>query len=311
MSAYTSTLERARQAFASLARLEQALVRAPGDPALEMNYRSRKRLAERYQAELFSLAEVDHIDVCQYTLRPGREDSYPLASVSRSLENFQELFSLIYAALLEGAKNTSHLSFPMRMQTQLEFGYTYSGSLGMVLLVPSARDFFSTKFDNAIAAFEQLVFISHPDEVLDLSRTLGRAIVNKAFAWLSTNYNADFGVDIFWRKSNGRFSGSAIDKTQMAKLAEVIGMTSEETVTPFSASGILVGVDVPTRWFHFVVPDGDSFKGTFGSDIPMVGTIEVNRRYRADFIERTTRQLATDQIRERYELIRLENDPSA
>lgn len=35
-------------------------MRAPGDSALEMNYRSLKRLAERYQAELFSLAEVDH-----------------------------------------------------------------------------------------------------------------------------------------------------------------------------------------------------------------------------------------------------------
>ena len=34
MSDYASTLERARQAFASLARLEQALLRAPGDPAL-------------------------------------------------------------------------------------------------------------------------------------------------------------------------------------------------------------------------------------------------------------------------------------
>jgi hypothetical protein len=63
MSDYASTLERARQAFASLARLEQALLRAPGDPALEMNYHSRKRLAERYQAELFSLSQLSHIDV--------------------------------------------------------------------------------------------------------------------------------------------------------------------------------------------------------------------------------------------------------
>lgn len=62
MSDYGSTLERTQEAFAGLARLEQALARQPGDPALEMNYRSRKRLAERYQAELFSLAEMGQVD---------------------------------------------------------------------------------------------------------------------------------------------------------------------------------------------------------------------------------------------------------
>jgi len=150
MSNYAFALERAREAFASLARLEQVLVRSPGDPAPEMNYRSRKRLAERYQAELFEIAEVEHIDIYQYTLRPNIEDKYPLSSVSKSLESFQGLFSLIYAASIEGARNTAHLSVPMRMQTQLEFGYSTPGSLGVVLMVPSARDLFSSKFDNAI-----------------------------------------------------------------------------------------------------------------------------------------------------------------
>jgi hypothetical protein len=107
------------------------------------------------------------------------------------------------------------------------------------------------------------------------------------------------------------FSGSAIYKAQLGQLADVIGMTSEETVTPFSENGVLVEIDVPTRWFHFVVPDGESYKGTLGPDIPVVGMIEVNRRYRGHFIERTTRQLATEQVRQRYELLRLENDPYA
>lgn len=46
-----SILERAREAFASASRLEEAMRRQPGDPALEMNWRSRKRLAYRYEAE--------------------------------------------------------------------------------------------------------------------------------------------------------------------------------------------------------------------------------------------------------------------
>lgn len=53
MSDYASILEKTRQAFAAVGRLEQALLRSPGNPALEMNLRSRKRSAERYQEELF------------------------------------------------------------------------------------------------------------------------------------------------------------------------------------------------------------------------------------------------------------------
>ena len=57
MSDYASTLERTQEAFASLARLEQAMIRLPGDPGLEMNYRSRKRLAERFLDELRRAAQ--------------------------------------------------------------------------------------------------------------------------------------------------------------------------------------------------------------------------------------------------------------
>src|ERR1700730_9647237 len=116
MSDYVSTLEKTRQAFAAVARLEQVLVRSPGDPALEMNFRARKRLAERYQDELFQAAQAGHIDICQYKLKPNTEYRYPLGSVSKSLENFQDLFSLTYAALEEGVKNTAHLSMAIRAQ---------------------------------------------------------------------------------------------------------------------------------------------------------------------------------------------------
>jgi hypothetical protein len=310
MSDYVSILEKTRQAFAAVARLEQALLRLPGDPALEMNFRSRKRLAERYQDELFQAAQIEHIDICQYRLIPNTRERYPISNVSKALENFQDLFALVYAALEEGAKDTAHLSRAMRFQTELEFGYSYPGSLGIVLMIPSERDFFSTKFDVSIQAIEQLLTISNTDEVLDLARKLGRAIVNKAYSWSVDNYGADFSVDLVWRKSDGTLSGRHIDRLQMAKLADIIGVTSEETKTPFVERGVLVGIDLPTRWFHFVVPDGDSFKGVLGPDFPTVGTIEVNRRYQAYLVERAITQFATEHTQRRYELERLENDQS-
>lgn len=313
MSDYASILERARDAFASASRLEQAMQRMPNDPALEMNWRSRKRLAERYQQQLFAAAKGATVDVCQYRLRPETANRYPIASVSRSLERFQELFSLTFDALDKGiAKNTSHLGEAVRRQTEFEFGYSYAGSLGIVLLVPSSRDLISTKFDESIAAIDQLLSIADADEVIDVSHRLGRAVINKAYSWSIENYNAEFSVDILWRKSTGDVSGQAIDRSQMARLANIIEQTSEEEATPIEARGVLVGIDVPSRWFHFVVPKGESYSGRLGDDFPTVGTIEVNRAYRAFMVEQTTTKFATGDVQRRYVLSRLaEIDPSA
>ncbi len=311
MSDYASILERTRQAFAAVSKLEMALQRNPMNPALEMNLRARRRLAERFQEELFSIAAISQIDVCQYKLRPNDTEHFPISEVSRSLASFQDLFSLIYAAQSEGTKNTAHLSGFMRAETQMEFGYSYAGSLGIVLVVPSTRGLFATKFEATIAAMDQLLAISDRDDVLDVARTLGRAIVNKVYEWSLTNYSADFSVDIYWRKSDGRFSGGAVDKTRLARLTDIIGMTSEETIVEFERRGVLVGIDVPTRWFHFVVPEGDSYTGYLGPEISVTGTIEVNRRYRCHIREHTTRRLATDQEQRQYRACQAQDKLSA
>jgi hypothetical protein len=126
MSDYASALERTREAFASVARLERASQRRD-DAAIQINLRSKQRLAERFQAELFALAERQHIDVCRYRLIPNTDETYDIIPVVRSLERFQELFSLTYDALTHGAKRVARIGPALARETALEVGYTYGG----------------------------------------------------------------------------------------------------------------------------------------------------------------------------------------
>jgi hypothetical protein len=311
MSDFVSTLEKTREAFAAAARLEQALRRAPEDPALQMNLRSRRRLAERFQSEFFEAAKQERIDVCQYRLIPNTEGRYPIASVSRSIEKFQTMFSLVYSALRTGPKNTAHIAHAMQQQTALEFGYSFPGSLGLVLTVPGGRDLFSTQFDDSVSMIQRIASISAQNEVVEIGKSMGRAIVNTAYDWSLENYKADFSVDVVWTKSDGKQVGRAIDRQQLGKIVDIIGVTSETTTSALSVLGVLVGIDLPTRWFHFVIPDGDSFKGTLGPDFSTVKKITVNRWYRADLIEHSIIHYATERVQKRYELLRLVPEKTA
>ena len=61
-SEYASIVEKTRRAYAAVSRLEQAMARRPNDAALEINFRSQKRLAERYQEELFLADQTNHTE---------------------------------------------------------------------------------------------------------------------------------------------------------------------------------------------------------------------------------------------------------
>jgi hypothetical protein len=311
MSDFASVLERTQEAFASVARLERALAAAPSDSAIQINLRSKQRLAERFQELLYSAAEKEHVDICRYRLVPNTQNNYAVTAVARSLERFQDLFSMIYDALTNGVRRNARLGAAIAQQTSLEFAYSYPGSLGILLTVQGGRDIFSGKFDDSIDAIHQLFGISDRHEVIGLARALGNSVVKRAYDWSMENFKGDFSVDLTWRKSDGRHRGALIDRTQIARMVDIIGLTSEESKETIPVRGILVGADVKTRSFHFVVPDGESYRGALGPDFPAAGTIEVGRRYSARIIVRTVIKYATETEEKKFTLESLETDSSA
>jgi hypothetical protein len=147
--------------------------------------------------------------------------------------------------------------------------------------------------------------------VLGFARQLGNSVIKRAYYWSLENYRGDFSVDLTWRQSDGAQKGGLIDRVQIAKIVDLIGLSSEKTTDTLFLNGILVGIDIKTRWFHFVVPDGDSFKGPLGPEFPTIGTIEVGKRYRAQIFVKSTLKFATETEEKKFSLLAIEANPDA
>lgn len=306
MSDYAFVAERARKAFSSVARLERALERSPGDRGIQTSLAAMRKLAEKAEKEMLRLAEVNRIEVCNYRLVPEPAASLALPFISRSLLAYQNLFSQIHDAIRNGSlKERAVIGSEAAAESMLEFGYSYSGSLGVVLLVQSDRDFFEGRLDRSIEALFQVLDIADNDTVKDVAHNLGNAVVKRLYDWSKSNIDGGFSADVRWTRSDGRQLGQLVERKQMQTMVDVIGATSDDTTRSVDLRGMLVGADLSGKTFHFVVPDGDDYKGTFHDDLNVGQEITVGKLYDAEIVVVERYYYATERSEKRNLLRRL------
>lgn len=302
MSDYASAAEKARRAFASVARTEGALSRTPDSQALQIKLAARARLAERRGAALREVAAKSHVELCNYRIIVENEQKYGLPYVSESLLHYQYTFSQIYDALKNGPKQRTRLSSDAWNESILEFAYSYSGSLGVVLLAPSERDFFEGSYDSSIEALFQVLDISSQDEVKDVAKALGEAVVKRVHDWSKANVAGGFDVDVRWSRSDGRQLGQVVTKSHMQKISDIISATSDDKTDEIVVSGTLVGIDLQPGLFHLSVPNGEDYRGGLSDEFSRDQLVEVPRRYRATLVKTTRLYYATNKEETKFRL---------
>lgn len=306
MSDYAYVAERARRAFSSVSRLEQALERDPSDEAILLNLSAMRRVAVQAQNDLLHLAEINRIEVCNYRLIPFSDGGYGLPHIAKSFLTYQNLFSQIYDAIRNGVlKERAVIGREAEYESMLEYGYTYSGSLGVLLLAKSDRDFFKGRLDEPIEALYQVLDISDAYSVKDVARSLGNAVVKRLFDWSKVNVEGHFSADVRWSRSDGRQLGQVVERRQMERIVDVIGATSDEKSSAVVERGMLVGTDLPARSFHFVVPDGESYKGGFHADLEIGNEVVVGKFYNAEIVIVEKFHYATEKTERRAMLRKL------
>jgi hypothetical protein len=306
MSDYAYVADRARRAFSSVARIESALLRRPDDKGLQLNLISMRRLAESARNEMLRIAALNQIEVCNYKLSPIIEGNYALEHVAGSFLQYQFLFSQVHDAIKHGRKNKASLPKETAAESALNFAYSYSGSLGVVLLAKSERDFFDGSLDKPIAALYDIMDLDDADSVRDIAHTLGRAVVKRVHDWSLANVKGGFAADIRWKTSDGKERAQVIDRGRMERIVGYIDSASEEETLPASVRGMLVGVSLPSRTFHLVEPGGDSYSGHFHQDFDLDREITVGRMYAADLETKTKVFYATDKSTTSHTLKRLQ-----
>jgi hypothetical protein len=305
MSQYAFSLERARAAAAMVSGLEDRLAHNPDDLALRISLSSAVRMAERMERELYEVAASEQVDLCRYRLVRHTGPGFALSGVSRSLAAFQETVSYVYEALAGRPLKRAALTDNALRRSELLFGYSFAGSLGVVLLAPSERRLFDTKFDDVVKTIGEVFDTESNDELRDVAHTIGRAAVNKVFEWASANAEAGYDLDLRWTNSNSVEMGRYVQARQFGKLASLISLTSEVEHTQIRTEGVLVGFDSVFKTFHLVEPDGESYKGGLADEFPLRKDWTINRTYGAAIVKDDTTKFSTGETATKYRLVEL------
>jgi hypothetical protein len=315
MSEIASVVERTRKAFASISQLETALARNPADRALQLNLSAMRKMAAQSQEQLDSFARRAFIDLCKYRLVPEGSDNekgYVLHHIARSFLAYQNLFTQIYDAIKSGKKQRAIFGKEAEEESALEFAYSYSGSLGIVLYSHSERNLLSGKLDPAIDSLYEVVDIDGTKTVREVAERLGNAVVKRVYDWSDVNVRGGFAADVRWNRSDGRQLGAMIAREHMQEIIHVIDATADSKTKEIDAIGILFGGNIGSRSFHFVVPgdNGDVYRGHLSAHFDSHTEMTLGRWYRAKILETEQFHYATEKVDRDYQLLALERASS-
>ena len=305
MSGLDSLLDHLRRGYAAINDVEEVAARSPGDRFVLANLTSLKRDVAKLEAQWEDECRNAHIEVCKYRIQSEEGDSFKLSSVSKSLLDFQELFSQIYDALTNGIKKRARITDEINSETSFDFGFSYPGSLGVALMVPSPRNLLSGKFDQTVDAFLQIMTISNQAEVRELAKSLGIAVVKKTFDWSKENYYSKYNIDITWNTVDGTKKGGLINNSSLGQIVDLIGMTSDISEADRNVRGSLVGIDTVKKKFRFVEADGVDYAGNLSEQFPLEQQWAVNSNYRASIKVKSKTEYATQETKNTYFLMGL------
>lgn len=290
-----------------IARLQRLIADRPDDERLFIALNGLAKRAELARSAFSEIAENSSIEVLDYRVSHA-EKEYPLLSVTQSLSDFQASVTALHDAVTNGPKTKARYSAEMLAQTTLNLEFFYPGSKGFILSVPSGVDLFGGTLDRTSDALRDFLNVKSTNEARDASRVLGLAAVSVLYKWISTNAKWGNAVDYEWKARKGKDSGQYIARDQFYLLEEIIRGAEETEETTIEIRGVLLGLDVDQRKFHFAVPQGDSIKGKLmdGYDI---GEKTIPRMYRGKFLRTVTRIASTGEEKESYTLVNLLEEP--
>ena len=289
-----------------ISRLERRLHAHPDSGHLLGNLRSAQKRRRTLERDFAIEANKVEVDLCSYRLFTEEEGVPSISAFSKTVGDFQVLFSLVYDALKNGPKERPRLSQEVRNETSLGFGYVFSGSLGMVMTLPNERLLLGeTRFDESIDIIFQMAKAASASELATFVTKIGRPPVKAIYDWAKAHTDHALGADIEWRRQEQVRSKLFIQKPELENLRNVIDEMSDETEEEIEVMGELVGADVRRHTFHIRPQAGSDITGRFADAIDAERTVELPKPYRARLRKTTTFIYSTEEEIEKYFLLAL------
>jgi hypothetical protein len=301
-------VELIRDTQAEIARAEQAIAEHGASLALELSTSSLRYRLEELEQQFADATAAEEIDVCSYRLIPGDPARYPIAAIGKAFTQFQTLITVLYDAIKKDQpRKRAAVSAESVFETMLDFAYSYSGSLGFVFSVPNDRMLVGESLlDMAMGAFMDLPRVESTESVSAFAKKYGTAPVRLAFLWAQAHLGAGLSVDVQWRRKNEVRRHMLLQVPELQRFVNLVASTGETQQESLRVYGELVGVDVLTRTFHFVVDSKTDIRGPLHQSFKAPEPLVVRSYYTATIVLETRLQYATGEEDKKYFLISLE-----
>lgn len=308
MSQLEYVQEKLQNVGATIGRLEMELARHPESSGLVANMRSLRKLHANLQDDFARAANDLGLDVLHYRLLEDRPTAKALSS---SVGTFQEAISVAYEAFRYGPKSRRIVSSLIASETALQVAYSFPGSFGVVFTVPNTRMLIPDVPSQLDRAMQTVLDLgkAHDDKatISEVERRLGKATISAVYSWAKTNSQNRTGTAIEWRRSDAVRAEVLIQEPEFRALSETLENIAGRSETVLTCSGTLVGADISSHRFHFVVAANDEdIRGSFSDAISESQVAEIPRRYSAVIHRTTETTYATDEEKVTYFLQKLE-----
>lgn len=285
MSRLLNILENIQETESAIIHLQNNIAVHPKEQtfpiALESLYMRQKNLQEDFAL----LAHEEYKDVCSYRMIMINEKRPKLSSIGKALTDFQELFTTMYDAIKNGPKQRVSYTEEIAQESALEFGYSFSGSIGFILTMPNERLLFGeTDLDKAMNMVFELAKTHKTEEIRSMASSIGVAPVRKIYAWANDHIQAGLDVEIQWKRNNEVRSNLLIQQAELVKLQQTIDEISVEEPIEIEVTGKLIGGDMKTGKFHMSFEDSVDIIGKLGEGVT-IASKKFDDRYTAKLLK--------------------------
>jgi hypothetical protein len=295
----------------AMARLNQMLMNAPDSPGLIANMNTLRINHFKLEKEFEDTAKRIGVEVCSYRLFPEGTERQSIVGIGKALLNFQSLFSSVYSAV---EREESESRSGSSDETLLDFAYTFPGSVGVALTIPSQVNLFGNYFYETVTMLSSMTKAQNINELKSLSARVGIGTMKTMYKWADDLTHAGFGVDIQWKGPRESYPRLYIQKPELASLKAVMRATSDETQEEFTKRGILQGIDMPNHSFHFEYKDETGKKrdihGKFTDAISAMKPVKVPSPYTVQIQKNTRVFYSTDEEDTKYLLLGIKGTKS-
>ena len=286
--------------------LERAAASDPDDIGLRLMSESLVNRQRDLEEAFAEAAHEEFLDLCVYRLIVDSRDSFSLSAFTGALGSFQSLVTTVYDSLKTGPKVRASFSPEIVQESTLSVGYTYPGSLGLVLTMPNERLMFvESRLDQAVGIVFAMAKASSAADVAAYAQQAGVASVRKLYAWSQSHSEHAMSADIRWRRRGEDRASLLVQHQELKQLERTIEEAVEEKHEPVVVTGELTGLDVSVDRFRLKFPDADEIFGRLADSFDRTPRYTIHGMFEARMTKHSKVYYSTEREEETWELSEL------